>query len=63
MRTLSADTACSNCKAEMPKAPKASGGAPINIAKMTITAYLCQRCGHWNDLKRRKSHGSRKVGL
>lgn len=21
---------------------------------MTITGYRCDKCGHWNDLKRRK---------
>jgi len=48
-------TACSNCKAEMTEAPKPSGRTAIDKMKMTITAFRCQYCGHWNDLKRRKA--------
>lgn len=27
-------------------------------AKMTVTAYRCLSCGHWNDLKRRHNNQS-----
>ncbi len=47
------DTSCRKCGAAMPlPAPIRSG--PFAGATMTITAYACEKCGHWNDLKRRK---------
>lgn len=58
----SVDTACSNCKAEMPEVPKPNRREPINTAKIIITAYRCQFCGHWNDLKRRKSWRKNEKG-
>lgn len=47
------ESACSKCKAEMTPLEKTSG--VFGGLVMTVTGYLCQNCGHWNDLKRRKA--------
>jgi len=51
------DTACSKCGARMPQFTPVKNASPINMMKMTITAYRCDTCGHWNNLKRRKKKG------
>lgn len=51
---MSEPTDCSKCKAPMTELPRSSGRSPVDIAKMTITGYRCAKCGHWNNLKRRK---------
>jgi len=43
------NTDCSKCKAPM---PKLSTATPLGV--MIITSYRCPKCGHWNNLKRRK---------
>ena len=43
------DTSCKGCKSPMPERLAKSRTA------FTITGYLCERCGHWNNLKRRKA--------
>ncbi|MBS1170126.1 MAG: hypothetical protein H6R01_1044 [Burkholderiaceae bacterium] len=48
------DTSCKKCKAAITPPPKPKGTSPIATMKMTITGYRCEKCGHWNDLKRRK---------
>lgn len=55
------NTDCSKCKTPMPSlpAPKFNGN-PMNAASFTVTAYACQVCGHWNDLKRRKGFKTAK---
>jgi len=52
---MTTDTNCRKCKAPMAPLPPSRGTSPFDMAKMTITAYLCDKCGHWNGLKRRKS--------
>lgn len=53
---------CSKCK--MPMAPPTSvtGTLPIKsisagigLAEFTLIGFICENCGHFNDLKRRKS--------
>lgn len=46
------DTNCRKCGALMPEPPKIGG--VLGAAKFTTTAYRCEKCGHWNDLKKRK---------
>ena len=48
------NTDCSKCKAPMPEIPPPKGATPLDMAAMTVTAYRCYKCGHWNDLNRRK---------
>lgn len=48
-------TDCRKCKAPMTQiAPNPGARGPFDTARMTITGYRCERCGHWNDIKRRK---------
>ncbi len=49
-------TDCSKCKSPMRPVPQPVAKSPINLANLTITAYRCAACGHWNDLKRRKAN-------
>lgn len=46
------DTDCRKCGEPMP-APAPMKGI-LAHAKFTLTAYRCMKCGHWNDLKKRK---------
>lgn len=48
-----ADTNCRKCSAPMPPVEPIKSG-PWAGAVMTITGYACVKCGHWNNLKRRK---------
>lgn len=52
MTTATPDTSCRKCGAEMPPVAKTKGS--FGGFTFTTTAYRCQACGHWNDLKRRK---------
>ena len=47
------DTDCRKCKTPMLQA-----AYPINGKGPSVetTGYLCAKCGHWNDLKRRKAN-------
>lgn len=38
----------------MPKPLAPKGNSIIDRADFIITAYRCEKCGHWNNLKRRK---------
>ena len=38
----------------MPPIKKSLDSGPWANAPMLITTYACQKCGHWNNLKRRK---------
>lgn len=51
------DTDCRKCKTPMPMsmaAPLTSG--PFAGRLFTLIGYLCAKCGHWNDLSRRKAN-------
>ena len=54
MKTLG--TECSKCGEPMPSTPKGHG--LFAHLEFTCTDYRCEKCGHWNDLKRR---GKRKT--
>lgn len=43
------NTDCRKCKAPMPPVP-----GERRTEAFVVTAYLCAKCGHWNDLKRRE---------
>lgn len=55
------NTNCSKCGAPMPPTPKPTVDSPLNFARFIITAYRCEQCGHWNDLKRRKGWKVREM--
>lgn len=44
-----ADTDCRKCGAQMPVC-----NTKTPFGTMTITAWHCQKCGHYNNLKSRK---------
>ena len=48
------DTDCRKCGAPMTPLRQRKTSIPIMAMPMTITGYRCDKCGHWNDLKRRK---------
>lgn len=49
------NTDCRKCKAPMTELPKPKEGiGGIALATFTITSYRCAKCGHWNNIKRRK---------
>lgn len=48
------DTDCRKCGAPMGRIGRSAGTSIIDKMPMTILAYRCDQCGHWNDLKRRK---------
>lgn len=48
------DTDCRKCKTPMRRAAYPVNG--MSVAKFQITGYLCTKCGHWNDLRRRKAN-------
>lgn len=53
---MSDDTDCRKCKTPMLEAMhKINGKGPLASAALTVTGYLCAKCGHWNNLKRRKN--------
>lgn len=54
MSEQAVDSSCRKCKAAMRTLSKAQGIGSIHYARITITGYICEYCGHWNDLKRRK---------
>lgn len=56
MSTENTDTDCRKCKAEMTpfKLPQSLGPLSRLASSMTVTGYACGKCGHWNNLKRRK---------
>lgn len=49
------DTDCRKCGSPMPK-PMSKSKSPIYQIPMKITAYVCQKCGHVNDLTARKAN-------
>jgi hypothetical protein len=63
------DTDCRKCKSAMvtPRPPK-SGEVPfpaialeaIYQVTVKVTGYRCLKCGHWNDLTRRKPRKAKK---
>lgn len=48
------DTDCRKCKAPMRSLEPHTVRGWLAHAPMKITGYLCEKCGHWNNLKRRK---------
>jgi hypothetical protein len=56
MSTEAINTDCKKCGEPMRAVGRVSG--PWAHLPMTITAYSCGKCGHWNDMKKR---GKRKV--
>ena len=47
--------ACSKCKTPMAEKMNKAPTGIFGGAKFRVTAFLCENCGHWNNLKRRKS--------
>jgi hypothetical protein len=47
--------ACSKCKTPMAATMNDAPKGIFRGATFRVTAFLCQTCGHWNNLKRRKS--------
>jgi hypothetical protein len=52
-KPITTDTGCRKCGAAMPPIKPLAHG-PFAGFTMTITGYACEKCGHWNNLKRRK---------
>jgi ribosomal protein L40E len=51
---VSADTSCRKCGHTPKFSGKLGGSGPFANCTFTVTAYLCEKCGHYNNLKRRK---------
>jgi ssDNA-binding Zn-finger/Zn-ribbon topoisomerase 1 len=51
-------TDCSKCGTPMraPSPPRATSPIQTLMNRMTITAHVCEKCGHYNNLKRRKGY-------
>lgn len=49
---MNADTNCRKCNTPMNAPPDDKD--VFGQFKLTITGFRCKKCGHWNDLKRRK---------
>jgi len=49
------NTDCKKCGTPM-SVPKNDNTSKSIIRRLTVTItnYRCEKCGHWNDLKRRK---------
>ncbi len=47
------DTSCRKCGEPMPSPKIKPTGTFLDAIPFNITGYLCSKCGHWNDLKRR----------
>jgi hypothetical protein len=55
-KTQKMDTSCKKCGAEMPPLPPAKKGSIFSDCEFKLTGYLCEKCGHWNDLTKRKGY-------
>lgn len=55
------DTDCRKCKAPMPL-PNPGSLRAFAPTRFKVTAYACEKCGHWNDLKRRKANHPTAAG-
>lgn len=53
-------TDCKGCGEPMVEPPHAKSGW-LAHAKSITTGYLCKKCNHWNDLKRRKGWAEYKA--
>lgn len=53
---MNTNTDCRKCGAAITPLRRTMATTPIEsmINNMTITGYRCDKCGHWNNLKRRK---------
>jgi DNA-directed RNA polymerase subunit RPC12/RpoP len=53
------NTNCSKCNAEMRTDKPIKSGIFARMPAL-ITGYRCSKCGHWNNLKRRKGYAEYK---